>query len=93
MTARRITALPILLLGGLIVVAANLAAVGAGLYYEYQGVKMMLDGDVVNGIVVMGFVAMAASAVVSILAIPGGLLMGLGEKVWGPDKRPVDEII
>ncbi len=85
MMVRRITAVPILAVGGIIVVVANLAAVVAALYYEWVGVTMVLDGAVVEGILVMGFVAMLAAGLVSLLALPGAALLRLGEAIWGED--------
>ncbi|HWK30113.1 MAG TPA: hypothetical protein VNS09_26315 [Solirubrobacter sp.] len=79
---RRAVAVPALVLGGLIVVATNLAALAAGLYYEWTGLKMILDGDVIEGVVVMGFVAMVAASVVGLLALPGAGLLRLGEVIW-----------
>ena len=61
------------------VAASYLAAIAVGIYCEYQGFMMTLSGGrIVEGILVMGFVAMVAKAVVSVVSLPGTILVELG---------------
>jgi hypothetical protein len=90
MLARRVIAVPVLVVGGLIWTATLLATIVVGLYYLYAGGKQVVQGDVVAGLLTATIPPAIATFVLSILMIPGSALMALGQLLWGdssPERR------
>lgn len=93
MTARRIVAAPLIALSFVILVAAMLASTAAFIYFEYVGIKMIFaDGRVIEGLLIATLVAMVAGGVISVINVPGYVLLRVGEWLWGSrDEEPEDE--
>jgi hypothetical protein len=84
---RRSGAVVLLAIGGLIALAGLLAAIATSLYFEYVGIKMMIDGQVVSGFFEAGLVAMFAAGAVNLISIPGAVVLEWGERLWERDVR------
>src|SRR4051794_24633727 len=91
MLIRRAAAIPLIGFAGLLFVVAFVGALGASLYYEYVGLKMIFsDGDVVGGVFVSGVVGMLAASVIWLLTLPGAALLALAERLWDGPTPPSD---
>jgi hypothetical protein len=84
---RRSGSVVLLAIGGLIALAGLLAAIATSLYFEYVGIKMMIDGQVVSGFFVAGLVAVFAAGTVNLISIPGAFILEWGERLWERDVR------
>jgi hypothetical protein len=82
MTAKKATAVPLLLIGGLLVVVLGIATVGAELYLSYKGIEQMIDGNVGAGLGTIFVTTTAVGLVLSLLSLPAGGLMALGDALW-----------
>ena len=82
MNVKRIMAVPLFVVGGLGLAAAFLVTVGTGLYYDWQALQALLDGDIIVGLVGIPFVSMIALGICSLLMLPFNGLMALGSWLW-----------
>jgi hypothetical protein len=90
--ARRILAVPLLAIGGLLFVACCLATIAIGFYAAYLGIKDIADGNWGHGIATVLFAGTGATILLGALTIPAGGLMAAGEWLWdGPQPTPADD--
>jgi hypothetical protein len=77
---------PLVLIGGAVIVIGYIATFGVGLYFEYKGIKTIVDGDgVLTGMWIMGGVGLVAAMVVSLINLRGAVLLAAGQKLLGRD--------
>jgi hypothetical protein len=86
--ARRILAVPLLAIGGLLFVACCLATIGIGFYAAYLGINDIADGNITASATLL-FAGTGATILLGALTIPAGGLMAAGEWLWdGPQPSP-----
>jgi hypothetical protein len=73
MNLKRIMAIPLLVVGGLGLLAGFLVTVGTGLYYDWQAIQALLDGDIWVGLIGVPLITMVALTVCSLLMLPFGV--------------------
>ena len=83
LTARRVLSIPLFIAGGLLLLAGYGGGIAAAIYYEIQSWKLIIDGDIVEGIIVGSVVLMLAVTLVNLLNIPGIAFVGGASRLWG----------
>lgn len=92
MIARRVLAVPLIAIGGLLFAACCLGTLAIGFYAIYQGIKDIADGDIAQGVGTILFAGTGATILLGALTIPAGGLMAAGEWLWtGPQPNPADD--
>lgn len=66
--------------GYAVMVLGNLAGAAAFLAVMYFGVVSILDGQIILGVVLIGFVATLAASLASVLGVPGAALVAIADR-------------
>jgi hypothetical protein len=88
--ARRILAIPLIFIGGLLYLATGLGIVGIGFYTLYFGIKRIAEGHVGEGVGIIFISGTAATFVLGLLTLPAGALLAAGEWLWSGGDDPAD---
>jgi hypothetical protein len=82
MNLKRVMAVPLFVVGGLGLIAGFLVTIGTGLYYDWQAVQALLDGDIFVGLIGIPLITMIAFFICSLLMLPFNGLVALGGWLW-----------
>ncbi|HEX6658554.1 MAG TPA: hypothetical protein VF065_10760, partial [Ilumatobacter sp.] len=83
LTVRRVASVPLFVAGGALLLVGYGGGIAAAIYYEVQSWKLILDGNVVEGIIVGSVVLMLAVTLVNLLNIPGMAFVEGAGRLWG----------
>jgi hypothetical protein len=87
LTVRRFASVPLFVVGGALLLVGYGGGIAAAIYYEIQSWKLILDGNVVEGVIVGSVVLMLAVTLVNLLNIPGMAFVEGASRLWGSRDR------
>lgn len=80
--AKKVAAVPLIVVGGLGLIAAFVLAIGTALYYDWHFLKAMFDGDFMTAMFAIPIISMLAMGICSLLMLPFNGLIALGGWLW-----------
>jgi hypothetical protein len=79
---RRAISIPLFVVGGALLLVGYGGGLAAGLYYTYVSWKLIIHGNIVEGIIVGSIVLMVVVTLFNVLNIPGAAFVMGASRLW-----------